>query len=87
LMNNGTLTKTKEAFLLLCQQYNNAGLYLEAEARAIMGNDPVTGMTARKNLLAQYQEMGEQLKVLGAAIDALGGPPILQPDTDNPGAG
>jgi len=28
----------------------------------------------------QYQEMGNQLKFLGAAIDALGGEPVLQPE-------
>ena len=77
--------RAKEAFLLVCQQYSHIGLYMRAEVEAMKRNDPAATHAAREFLAGQYQELGEQLKVLGMAIDSFGGPPVLQPAPGNNG--
>jgi len=67
----------KEAFYLICQQYNATGLFLRVMTEAATAEQMDVAMAVHQRFLDQYQEMGEQLKVLGTAIDRLGGTPIL----------
>jgi len=62
------LTGTKEAFLQLCRQY--------AAIAKMLGALPKH--PAVLPILTQHFEMGEQLKYLGAGLDALGGIPVLE---------
>lgn len=74
------IAQVKESFLTLCQQYEAQGKQLEAMARVLVEDGMLNskcGHVAAAQL-AQYNEIGEQLKTLGTAIDLLGGRPVLQ---------
>ena len=65
------LAAVKGNFLMVCQQYNAMGRLMQA-----FGMNPTPQQFG--SVAGQHQHMGEQLKHLGASIDELGGPPVLQ---------
>jgi len=67
----------KKSFLLLCQQYDQLGKYIRVEAEALRRGDADTAAKARECFHNQFQEVGEQLKNVGEAIDNLGGAPVF----------
>ena len=77
---NLILAETKEGFLTLCKQYVRLGAYLKQWVRETP--HPVTNKV--KNSVKQYMEMGEQLKYIGAGLDALGGDPVLEVPKEEP---
>lgn len=79
------LDKTKEGFFHLCVQYEHLGKLLHLQSKAfsskiIEPDDDNTAPRVLEKMLAQYQEIGEQLKVVGTGLDQLGGEPVLQPE-------
>ena len=77
--------RVKKNFLLLCQQYNQMGLFMRAEAEGLQKKDKAAVTNARDGYHAQFQEIGEQLKVTGLAIDRLGGPSVMGPGVPKAG--
>ena len=73
-----TIQEVKKAFLHVCQQYEQLGHYLKIEAKAMAEGNQIVFAKAREVHCRQYLEAGEQLKILGTAIDRLGGSPVLQ---------
>lgn len=80
------LQDAKDNFFLLCKQYEAFGMYRHAETLSMNGGDTQGAQVARSRCIEQYMEIGEQLKALGAALDRLGGPPILLADHDTEAA-
>ena len=86
--NKAVVAEHKDYFLNLTQQYDVMGQILVMHAQAIKGSkldlDPERGrkQATMKALISQHREMGEQLKTVGAAIDALGGPSVMGPTKD-----
>lgn len=68
------LGRTKEWFVGLCRQYDRMGCLMKLQARAIshplFANSTIRDTAA--TILEQYQEMGEQLKLIGEGLDAVG---------------
>jgi len=75
--NTKILAQVKASFLTLCQQYEVQGKLLNAQARAVAGESQYPPAEVAKTMLKQYNEIGEQLKTLGTAIDLLGGRSVL----------
>jgi len=76
------LEAAKQGFFLMCKQYSQLGKMLMAHTESMKHTECQT-TTFRMTLqgaLHQFHEMGEQMKDLGACIDAMGGDPILQPN-------
>lgn len=74
------LKETKDSFFVLCTQYAQLGKYLNLHAKAV-ATSIMTGGEAAQTLqvmIAQHQEMGEQMKNLGRGLDSLGGKPVLE---------
>lgn len=70
---------SKDAYLLLTQQYCQLSKYRELEVRALGVRDFEGYEAAATSFQVQFQEMGEQLKILGLAMDKLGGPSVMFP--------
>ena len=78
-MNRVTLEATKRGFVLLCKQYKVMGQLLHLQAKTL--SHPMFSKTMMpviiSRLLAQYHEVGDQMKVIGTGLDNLGGEPEL----------
>ena len=72
------IAQVKESFLVLCQQYASQGKLLEALAHHIK-QDTADGYMVPVGLrmARQHDEIAEQLKTLGSAIDLLGGGSVM----------
>lgn len=73
------LTKAKAYFYTLCQQYEALTGFLLAEEQAVCARDVDRAKAARTRCYEQQFAIGEQLKILGASLDAMGGEPVLLP--------
>ena len=74
------VVNVKEDFLYLCKQYSAMGQLFKRHSKVISHTQfsKTPAPTILKRILEQYQEIGEQLKTMGANIDALGGKPVLE---------
>lgn len=77
------LEETKDNFLVLCEQYNAMGTYFKMEARAIEAKDKRALVKTVQSRNLQFQEMGEQLKMVGAALDRMGGRSVMHAPPPN----
>ena len=69
--------EAKEAFLLLCAQYEALGKYVRAEQMAKDALDFKAAEAVKVKAVEQFMEIGEQMKVLGFALDRLGGDSVM----------
>jgi len=75
-----SLSVAKQNFLLLCEQYNQLGIFFQIAANK--DTSRLTKAITKRRILEQYQAMGNQLKILGSALDGMGGKSILNNDPD-----
>lgn len=73
-----SLAGAKASFILLCEQYEAFGKMSTAHSHAMIIED-VCGDTRKTfcSVIQQFQEIGEQLKVLGRNLDEMGGHCVL----------
>ena len=79
--NSKIVAQVKDSFLTLCEQFSRMGELLQANAKILVDKGLWDGSAgvAMGPELAQYHEIGEQLKTLGTGIDLMGDKPVLQP--------
>lgn len=74
------LTHVKDDFLHVCKQYEGMGNLIKLQSKTL--SHPLFSKSTAPSVLAriieQYQEIGEQLKTLGAGLDEMGGDPVLK---------
>ena len=82
--NPKVVAEVKIAFLTLCEQYERMGQFQSVHAQGLVDKSVWYGTAGDpfRSALAQFKEMGEQLKALGRGIDLLGGQSVLKPPID-----
>lgn len=73
----------KSDFLQLCRQYARLGDYVRVAAEAVERGDMQRHKEASEAYGKQFKEIGEQLKILGASLDAFGGPSVMNEPLPN----
>lgn len=73
MLNEEKLKSMKENFLILCQQYEQMGIYLRVLGEMTPEDGKEQVEKVQQNILLQFQQIGEQLKTLVLDVDNLGG--------------
>lgn len=61
----------KIAFIVLCRQHEALGNWIRTEAAAVQAGDPITAAKALRGVVAQFNEIGTQLKRLSDELERL----------------
>jgi len=74
------LAECKEHFMSLCKMYDHMGKLFALQARAM--THPMVKRTSipqtQLRIVEQFNEVGEEMKNIGAFLDLLGGKPVMK---------